>query len=75
MFLFHFVNLKGGGGVVVGSLKKNEPNTEPNSSGINLMFVSVAIAPVVSPINLIPETNLPKNRPWASSHNDAISTF
>ena len=70
-----FVNLRGGGGELVGSLKKNEPNTAPNSSGINLLFVNVAIAPLVSPINLMLFIILPENWPWASSVREAISIF
>ena len=43
------LNLKEGGGVANGSLKKNDPNTSPKVSATNLTFVTVACALLVCP--------------------------
>ena len=47
--LVPFLNLSGGGGDARGSLKKNDPNTSPTESVINLIFATVATAPLVRP--------------------------
>ena len=49
-----FVNLNAGAGVVSGSLIKNAPFKSPTLSEINLIFETVAVAPLVLPTNFIP---------------------
>ena len=49
-----FLNLTDGTGVDNGFLKKNDPATSPTLSEINLIFDTVAVAPLVLPTNLIP---------------------
>ena len=70
-----FVNLNCGTGVASGSLKKNDPFKSPNVSDINLIFDTVAVAPLVEPTNFIPVSIYPKNLPCASSTNPDISMF
>ena len=43
------LNLNDGGGVVLGSLKKNDPNTSPKVSATNLTLLTVACALLVFP--------------------------
>ena len=58
-----FVNLNFGVGLLSGSLKKNEPFKSPKASEINLILLTVAVAPLVLPTNFNPFLIRPKNRP------------
>ena len=70
------LNLKGGGGVVNGSLKKNDPWRSPKVSAIYLTFDTVACAPLLWPNKVTPLVGIyPKNLPCASSANERTSIF
>ena len=49
-----FLHLTAGTGVDNGFLKKNDPCKLPTLSEINLIFDTVAVAPLVLPTNFIP---------------------
>ena len=53
------VNNVGGAGFLLASLKKNAPITSPQLSENSVTFVTVAIAPLVFPINFAPLTTYP----------------
>ena len=48
-----------GGGVPLGSFKKNEPCKYPASSAINCKFLTYATARLVEPTNLVPDSTYP----------------
>ena len=54
------VNNVGGAGFLLASLKKNAPITSPQLSENSVTFVTVAIAPLVFPVNFAPLTTYPK---------------
>ena len=55
-------------------IKKLPINTAPRSE-INLTFVIVALAPLVLPIKVIPDSTQPLNSPWGAFANEKVSTF
>ena len=70
-----FVNLNCGAGLDNGSRKKKDPKRSPTASDINLGVLTVAVAPLEDPTNLIPDSIRPKKLPCASSTKDARSIF
>ena len=69
------VNLRGGKGLLNGSLKKNDPDKSPKVSGINLTLATVAWDPLVSPSRTIPAETNPKYFPITSSTKEFTSIF
>ena len=69
------VNLRGGNGLLNGSLKKNDPVISPNVSAINFTPETVACEPLVSPRRTIPVETNPKYFPITSSTKELTSIF